>query len=393
MPNNKTTNQEVKKTIEEKTQELEDTRLALMNMLEDVEEARKAAEAEKNKTLAIINNLADGLLMLDESGRISLVNPQVEKFLKIKARDIIGFRISGLEGFSKLKSLVDLLTEAKKKIFRKELSLRDNLVVEVTTLPITSGDQKIGTLIILHDVTREKTVEKLKTEFVSLSAHQLRTPLSAIKWTLKMILDGDLGKITKEQREYLEKTYLSNERMINLINDLLNVTRIEEGKYLFRPQSVDLCEAVQDVVDSYQDPIKQRKISFQFKNPNNSLPKVNADEEKIKLVIQNLIDNAISYTPQGGKVVASLKETDGKIEFSVKDTGIGIEKSQQNRVFSKFFRTRNATRVKTRGTGLGLYIAKNIIAAHNGKIWFESEKGKGSTFYFTLPVEKSSKQE
>jgi signal transduction histidine kinase len=234
-------------------------------------------------------------------------------------------------------------------------------------------------------VTREKEIERMKTEFVSISAHQLRTPLSAIKWTLKMFLDGDLGELTKEQREFLEKTYQSNERMINLINDLLNVTRIEEGRFLYKPVLADIVPICQSVIDSYKDEIEKRNLKFKFKKPK-ELPKVRVDIEKISLAIQNLLENAIRYNKFGGEIEMVLKEKEKEIEFSIKDTGIGIPKDQQNRVFTKFFRGSNAMKMETEGSGLGLFITKNIIEAHGGRIWFESEEGKGTTFYFTLPT-------
>jgi len=228
----------------------------------------------------------------------------------------------------------------------------------------------------------------MKTEFVSIAAHQLRTPLSAIKWTLRMVLDGDFGPITEEQRDFMEKTYKSNERMITLINDLLNVSRIEEGRFLYKPILTDIESVVQFVIDSYKEEIEKRKIKFEFKKPEKKLPKVMLDVEKMRLAIQNLLENAIRYTQPEGRVTASLKYVKKEIEFSIKDTGIGIPKDQQERIFTKFFRGGNAIRLETKGSGLGLFIVKNIIEAHGGKIWFESKEGKGTTFYFTLPVKE-----
>ena len=203
-----------------------ETHQALLNILEDVDEARARAVEEKNKTLAIIANYVDGLLLFDEESNLSLINPTAESFFEVNATEIIGKPLLELVEFPKFRSLVDLLIKGLKGLFRTELQIQGDLVLEVSTVPIKRGEESLGTLVILHDITREKEIERMKTEFVSLAAHQLRTPLSAIKWTLKMILDRDLGEISDEQREYLEKTYKSNERMINLINDLLNVSRI-----------------------------------------------------------------------------------------------------------------------------------------------------------------------
>jgi len=374
--------------LEKKTKELEESRTALMNMLEDVEEARGKAEEEKNKTLTIINNFTEGLLLFDPENKLSLINPQAEVFFEVKSRDIIGRPVLELSTFPTIEPLVRLVGGEIKGVFRKELPITEKLTLEVSTVPMMRKEEKLGTLVILHDVTREKIIERMKTEFVSLAAHQLRTPLSAIKWALRMVLDGDLGPITEEQRDFMEKTYSSNERIITLINDLLNVTRIEEGRYLYRPILTDIESVVQFVIDSYKEEIEKRKIKFEFKKPEKKLPKVMLDVEKMRIAIQNLLDNAIRYTQLGGRVTASLKYVKKEIEFSIKDTGIGIPKDQQERVFTKFFRGANVMRMATEGTGLGLFITKNIIEAHGGKIWFESEENVGTTFHFTIPLKE-----
>ncbi len=376
------------KIVPEETKEIEGARLALLNILEDVEEARRRSEEERNKTQTIIRNFADGLLVFNEENKLSLINPQAEDFFEVKTEKIIGKSILELAKLPNLEPLINLVGSEIKGIFRKELLIKDRLTLEVSAVPIISGEEKFGTMVILHDISREKMIERMKTEFVSLAAHQLRTPLAAIKWTLRMLLDGDLGRINPEQRDFIGKTYKSNERMINLINDLLDVTRIEEGKYLYKPVSTNLENVVQLVMDTLKEETQRRKISLNFKKPKKKLPKVVIDVEKIRLTIQNLLNNAIRYTRLGGVVTISLKYNKIKkeIEFQIRDTGIGIPSDQQGRVFTKFFRASNVMRMETEGSGLGLFIAKNIIEAHSGKIWFESKENKGTTFYFTLPV-------
>ena len=361
---------------------------ALLNILEDVEKERKMVEEEKNKTLAIITHLSDGLLVFDKGGRLSSANHQAEKFLAVSAKEIMGQSVSELAERPDFKVLADLIGPGIKAIFRKELVLSKNLTVEVSTEPMMPKGEKLGTLIILHDISREKMVEKIKTEFVSLAAHQLRTPLSAIKWTLKMLLDGDLGEITEDQKEFIEKTYQSNERMIALINDLLDITRIEEGRYLYRPTLADFEEVAFSTADYCRELATRKKIDFLLKKPEIKLPKTSMDVEKVGLVVQNLIENAIKYTPAGGKIEASMGYDKAKKEivFSVKDTGVGIPVDQQARIFTKFFRGANVMRMETEGSGLGLFISKNIIEAHGGKIWFESKEREGTTFYVVLPV-------
>ena len=388
--------------LEKKTKELEESRTALINILEDVEGSRKAlanmledvegarrrAEEERDKTQTIIINLTDGLLVFDGENKLSLINPRAENFLGVRTKKIAGNPLLELTRIPNLRPLVNLLGREIKGVYRKELPIKESLTLEVSTVPMISGEEKLGTLVVLHDITREKMIERMKTEFVSLTAHQLRTPLSAIKWTLRMLLDGDLGKITEEQKDFIEKTYGSNERMISLINDLLDITRIEEGRYLYKPVLTDFEAICQFVINSFKEEIKKKKIKFEFKEPLKKLPQVKVDVEKIRLAINNLLDNAIRYTPAGGRVTVSLSRGKKEIELSVKDTGVGIPKDQQERVFTKFSRGANVIRMATEGSGLGLFITKNIIEAHGGKIWFESEEGEGTTFYFTLPTKE-----
>jgi len=374
--------------LRQKIEESENSRVALMNMLEDMEDLRRRTEEEKEKTLAIITNFADGLAFFDARNCLALVNPKMELYFGIdkkESKGLIGKKIVDLAQITGFAPLAELFDGALREISRKELFLSEKAVFEVSSLEVAGRADKIGTLLIVHDITREKMVEKMKTEFVSIAAHQLRTPISAIKWTLRMILDGDLGPISEEQSEFLEKTYKSNERMINLINDLLNVTRIEEGRHLYDITIADMEEIVRGLVAVYDDIAAQKKLKLNFKKSDDIIPAVKVDVEKIKLVVSNLIENAMKYTLSGGDVFISINQEDGNVKISVKDTGIGIPKNQQDRIFTKYFRSANAVRTETEGTGLGLFIAKNIVETHGGKVWFSSEEGKGTTFSFLLP--------
>ncbi|MFH1401369.1 MAG: PAS domain S-box protein [Parcubacteria group bacterium] len=374
--------------LQQKTNDLEGARRALMNILEEVEEARRDAEEEKNKTLAIIANFSDGLLVFDKENKLSLINYQAEKIFGAKAEEILGKHFLDLSRTPHLFSLISLFSGEIKELSRIELIIKENLIVEISMAEIKKDQEKIGFFIIAHDVTREKEIEKIKSEFVSISAHQLRTPLSAIKWTLRTILDGDAGQLNPDQIDLLQKTYISNERMIALVNDLLDVTRIEEGKRLFKPGLADIAPILQFAINSFKGESEKRQISVEFKSSLSKMPKIMLDVEKIKLAFQNIIGNAIRYTPTGGKVTITLGYGKKEVEISIKDTGIGIPQISQQKIFSKFFRSQNAVRMETEGSGLGLFIAKNIIEAHGGRIWFESEEGKGTTFYVAIPVKE-----
>ena len=232
-------------------------------------------------------------------------------------------------------------------------------------------------------------LDKAKSEFISVAAHQLRTPLSAIKWILGLLIDENADNLTSDQKSSLLKGFESNERMIRLVNEMLIVTRIESGKteYTFAPTHVE------DIVDSllldFSTQAHARHIALTFEKPGMLLPYISADPEKMRDVLQNLIENAVRYTADGGSITIAAKLREGMIEISVKDTGIGIPDRQQSSIFNKFFRADNAVKLQTDGSGLGLYIAKIIVDKHGGKIWFESVLGKGSTFFFTIPPLKT----
>ncbi|MBZ1356398.1 MAG: PAS domain S-box protein [Candidatus Nealsonbacteria bacterium] len=389
--------------VSEKTKELEiknvevtESRLALLNILEDVEDAWKKAEEEKNKTMAIITNFTDGLMVFDRDNVVRLINPKIEKFFYISSEEVINKSLNELKDSKNMLPLIESLSESSlfqngngsTDQFRAELVNKDNLTLDISEVSIINEDEKIGSLVVVHDITREKMIEAMKSEFVSIAAHQLRTPLSAIKWTMRILLDGDLGELNEDQKGLVEKTYSSNERMISLINDLLNVTRIEEGRYLYQLELSHIEDIAVPLIESYKTEIKRRGIKFNINIPKKKTPKIATDVGKITLVIQNFIENAMKYTNQGGVMELNIsynKEKD-EIEVSVKDSGVGIPKDQHGRVFTKFFRAKNIIKMETEGSGLGLFICKNIVEAHKGRVWFESEEGVGSTFYFSLPV-------
>ncbi len=240
-----------------------------------------------------------------------------------------------------------------------------------------------------------KELDESKTMFLSIASHQLRTPLSAMKGYLSMVLSGDYGtKIEGQVKEFLEKVYQSNERLINLVNDLLDITRLQMGrmKLYFQPTQIE--EIVQSVVDELNVQAKKKNLSLIFKKPSQPLPKVNVDPQKIRQVVLNLIDNAIKYTKEGEITVklqyhSSSPNLGGKsCLIAVKDTGIGMTPKEIDNLFQLFERSESAVRTHAVGVGIGLYAAREIVKAHKGKIWAESKgRNQGSTFYVELPIE------
>lgn len=350
---------------------------------------KELAEKERDKTLTIIKNFSDGLMILDPYGTIAMVNSEAEKIIgatkdkieRKKPKDLVG----DSEFFKKFIGVI-FSGNSVKEVSRKELGLGKNKTVEITIIPLSREKSELGYLAVLHDVSREKIVEKLKTEFVSLAAHQLRTPLSEIKWALKMILDKDFGKISGEQKNFIEKTYSANEKVIVLINDLLDVTKIEEGRYIFNLKKGSIGKIIGAVINSLEKEIKIKNLQVEFKEQKGGVPDTIMDSEKMEVALKNLIENAVRYTEPNGKISILLESDPKEIKFSIRDSGVGIPEEEKGRIFNKFFRAANVVKMETEGTGLGLFIMKNIIEAHRGSVWFESEEGKGSNFYFTLPI-------
>jgi len=222
-------------------------------------------------------------------------------------------------------------------------------------------------------------------DFVALTAHQLKKPLSEMKLSLQMILAGDFGSVSLEQKEIIEKILHSNETAICLITDLLDMAKIEGKKTLYNRSSVDVVELIESLISFEHDALKRKNIVVKLEKPS-VVPSVMADRSKLSLAIQNILDNAVKYTPVGGSITIGINEHQEGVEIIVKDSGIGIPHDQHKKLFTKFFRGVNAIKMETSGSGLGLFIAKNIIEGQGGSIRFESEENRGTTFFIVLPT-------
>ncbi len=250
------------------------------------------------------------------------------------------------------------------------------------------SDQDIDSIAIvlegLEIEERQRQIDSLKSEFVSIASHQLRTPLSIIKWIIKMCLDGDFGQADDQTKEYLKKAYQTNERMIALVNDLLNVSSLQEGKIEYKMEMLNLNELLQDVLDHYTILLEGKKINLVTNVSKGTLP-VYGDRKKLSLAFSNLIDNAIKFTPRSGTVTVHSSVTPSGVKVDVGDTGIGLSPQDQTQLFSKFFRSEEAKRMQTEGSGLGLFIVKMVIERHNGTITVDSKLSQGTTFTCYLP--------
>lgn len=375
----------------------------------DVEAKTEELLRSKAHTETIIENLISGLIEYDSNFTVLRINRTAENMLGVSREEVIGRKITPKDvQDKKLKSLVEVsypaLSEKAHKIEKTASGVLDESVgvneitihhplertLQVITAPIItpeSGTRK-GFIKVFRDITREKMISKSKSEFISIAAHQLRTPLSAVKWAMRLIIDGDLGPLAPAQLKLIKRGYDTNEKMIILVNDLLNVARIEDGRFGYEFKEDDLLKTISSVLSNLTIPAKERNITLEFEKPSGGLAPFVFDSNKFSLALQNVVDNAIKYTPPSGVVKISVDKKGKYAEITVKDSGVGIPNDQLKRLFSKFFRARNVLRMQTAGSGLGLFIVKNIIARHGGKINVESKEGEGSTFYLTIPMSK-----
>jgi len=234
-----------------------------------------------------------------------------------------------------------------------------------------------------HTNERLRVLDQTKDDFISMASHQLRTPLTSVKGYVSMVLDGDAGNISGTQRKLLTQSFLSSQRMVYLISDLLNVSRLKTGKFVIEPVPTDLSKVIEEEVDQLHETVKSRELTLTYHKPEH-FPILNMDETKIRQVMMNFIDNAVYYTPAKGHIDVYLVDKGQSIEFTVVDDGIGVPKHEQHHLFSKFYRAHNAKRARPDGTGLGIFMAKKVIIAQGGAVIFKSTEGKGSTFGFTF---------
>jgi signal transduction histidine kinase len=230
-------------------------------------------------------------------------------------------------------------------------------------------------------------LDEAKDEFISMASHQLRTPLTSVKGYLSMVLDGDAGEITPKQHKLLEEAYTSSQRMVYLIGDFLNVSRLKTGKFVIEMTTIDLAELIAEEIEQLEGTAQARDLKLKYDKPLH-FPQIVADENKLRQVIMNFIDNAIFYSQPGKTVTVELTHNGGEVSLKVRDQGIGVPAGERHKLFTKFYRAKNARKVRPDGTGIGLFMAKKVIVAHGGSILFESQENKGSTFGFRLPIKQ-----
>ena len=370
-----------------------------------LERTKELADA-KAKDEAILASIGDGLIVVDEKGKLIFTNKNASDSLGIGVdQDILDTKQEQYGVFDPVTfkmlppNQIPLFRATKGQtldkvpLFIRNSRIPDGKFISVTATPILLNGKSVGGVAILRDMTKEKEIDKAKTEFVSLASHQLRTPLSTVNWYAEMLLAGDVGELNKKQKKYLDEVYHSNQRMVELVNALLDVSNLELGTFVIEPESTDICQLARSVINEQKPQIDIKKIKFLF-SCKKGISFIQADPKLLRMVIQNILSNSVKYTPEGGKIKVSISlATKKDIQIKISDTGYGIPKKQHEKIFTKLFRADNVRDKDTDGTGLGLYIVKSVVEKSGGKIWFESpEENFGTTFYVILPIKGVSKK-
>ncbi len=355
-------------------------------------ELRDRAE-ELNKFQLAVAGASDHIIITDPDGMILYANRAAEQITGYKVDEMLGKNAGQLWGGKMdptyYKQMWLTISQEKKNFkgeFENHRKNGDTYTAESSITPILNKAGKVIFYVgIERDITKAKEIDRMKSEFISVASHQLRTPLSTAGWYADMLLHEDAGALTEQQKKFVSEISRANQRSIALINALLSVSRIDSGKMLASPRSVNLVSIAQNVIAGLK-PLSERSRVRMEHSFDPKIPNITVDPDILSLALQNILSNAIKYTPAGGKVSLKGKFCDNEVCIEVHDTGIGIPKSVHDRLFSMFFRADNARSKDPDGTGLGLYIAKSAVELTGGKIWFTSTEGKGSTFTFTIPA-------
>ncbi len=392
-----------KKLLEEKIREsnlslqgklidLESAEEAMLNLLEDSKEL-------EGRLSAIISSMGEGLIVVDINLKIVLINSMAEKLLEISSEKAVGKKIN--EIISLLKGEEKVLTEelpVVKTLKTGEavsIDLEDNYYYQLPSgrkFPVIlsdaplKGDNITGAVVIFKDVTNEKALDESKTSFISTASHQLRTPLTAIRWYTEMLNAGDAGPLSDDQKKFLSEIYGGVLRLGDTLNLLLTLARIEGGRIKIKAEKINISQFTDNLIKELEPSIKKKNISVEIKSNCKEIPDINLEPALLSQVITNLLSNAIRYTNEDGHIEIGISCNGKEMIYYIKDNGIGIPEDQKNKIFEKFFRAENAMIKVPDGNGLGLVLVKSLVELWKGKVWFESELGKGTAFYFTIPI-------
>ncbi len=375
------------KTLTDKNTELSQSKEKLSQLVSNLEQQSKLLQLEQAKTTAIINAIPNGLVASSKDGNIFLINEEATKLLHLKDDQILGKFLTQVlpinsESIAACVSSEDPCTS---NTFTYESpDKKQKITLEHTVNGIMIDNKTVGTVNILRDTTQEQATMRAQKEFVSMASHQLRTPITSIKWNAELILS--LDNMSTEIKDAVTDIYRENNRMEKLVNALLNLSRIDLGTIKFVTQSINLDQYIDTLLKTLESETTRKNISI-TKHIQVSQPIVN-DPIYIDIILSNLLSNAVKYTPKEGSVCIKVVDTseNNMLHIEITDTGLGIPLSQQAQIFGRLFRADNAKNSETDGNGLGLYMVKQVIEAMNGNVWFESIENQGTTFFVELPL-------
>lgn len=361
----------------------------------NLELANSRIEKEKAKDEAILESIGEGLIATDDKGRIILANRQAEVMFDMKAQEITGKLITdilsiqderGQKIADKARPTVAALKTGRKTMMKAVYVRPDHslLPLHISVSPVILERKIIGAIGIFRDITQEKEIERAKTDFISTVSHELRTPLTSIREGVAQVYEGILGPINGDQKEFLEIALEEVDRLAAIINDLLDISKIEAGKVALRKTWIVLTDLIKEIMFNYQPVMKNKGLILESYVPDHAV-EIFCDPDKIKQIITNLLTNAHKFTEPGGRVDIEVSEKATEVVITVSDTGRGISKENVPKLFDKFVQIGRTAGPGIKGTGLGLAISKNLVEMHGGEIWVDSQVNKGSSFHFSLP--------
>ncbi len=375
--------------------EIETLSHSFATMVNQLLQREKSLQHEKSETETLLQSLTDGVVALDQSGMVIAFNRAAERSTGFTTAEVIGKSVDEVLHFYESQHIIPFATysqqteELIKKLKDKgmRLSKKDGQKVSlaITVSPVLFEAQKSGFIVAFHDISREQELEEMKLDFVSIAAHELRTPLTAIRGYASLLQLQNSKDLDDSGKELIARLVVSGENLGNLIENLLSVSRIERSMFSVDARPVDLTTTIKNVIDNVRPQALTKQQTINIVVPD-QLPIVLADSFRIGQVALNFVANAVNYTQQGGTITVKAEPKENELHILVTDTGRGIPKEAMEKLFTKFFRVSGSLEQGSKGTGLGLYISKSIIEMHKGRIWVESEAGKGSTFAFSLPI-------
>lgn len=376
--------------------EITDMATYTSQMVDKLYRDQEIIESERINLNVVLAEVKDVIVAVDRSDCVVLLNLAGEKMFEQTEAEVMGKKFGDAfviidRGGSlvSLNALIENDTSADDntpQVYRVVTQNKENIYVNVHIRQVNGGDSEIRKIVIIHDVTREQELEKMKLDFVSIAAHELRTPITAIRGYLSALDQETKTKLNDEEKEFFQRVLISSDELSSLIDNLLNVTRIERGAMKLKPDALMMDKIIKDEIERQINLADQKGIAIDYVPPTRMMPPVKADKFWVSQVVMNLLSNAIKYTQTHGKVAIEVTQVDNMLQIGISDNGPGIPAEALDHMFEKFFRVSGELEEGSKGTGLGLFICKAIVEAHGGKIWVESELGVGSKFSFTIPL-------